>query len=142
MSTIWTPGGEVPVPPREPREQREPPLTSTDSTTARAKPADADPEEVARLKELTKQLAQTPASVVVTNHAMGLFELAALHLSQKPPNLPHAQLAIDAMGCLVEGLAGRLDDNEQVLKDALAQIRLAYVQLKKTSAGSPPPPES
>jgi len=70
-----------------------------------------------------------PAAVVVSNHLMGLYELAAIHLSQEPPNFPEAQVAIDAMAAVVEGMPGRLGENEPTLKDALGQLRLAYVQL-------------
>ena len=112
MSSIWTPGGERPVgPPDHGAPEHDEPT----------------PEE---LEELTRQLASTPAGVVVANHAMGLFELAALHLSQQPPNLAEASVAIDAMGALVEGLAGRLGESEHTLKDALAQLRVAFVQIR------------
>jgi hypothetical protein len=82
-----------------------------------------------RLTELRQQLVEAPASAVVANHSFGLFELAALHLSQKPPKLDDARLAIDALGCLVEGLEGRLGDQEVTLREGLAQLRLAYVQI-------------
>ena len=71
--------------------------------------------------------------MVVANHAYGLFELAALHLSSKPPNLAQARLAVDASGALVEGLGDRLGQVEAPLKEALAQIRLAYVQISEAS---------
>jgi hypothetical protein len=83
----------------------------------------------AEMDAVRQQLASVPAAVVVANHAMGLYELAAIHLSASPPNFPEAQLAIDAMSALVEGLDGRLGENEPTLKDALGQLRLAYVQL-------------
>ena len=38
-----------------------------------------------------------PAEVVVVNHVMGLYELAAIHLSSDTPDLVSAALAIDAM---------------------------------------------
>ena len=85
------------------------------------------------MEELRQQLAEAPAEVVIANHCFGLFELAALHLSLQPPQLPQARLAIDAMAAVVEGLAGRLGDQEQQLKDALAQLRMAYVQLQGAS---------
>jgi hypothetical protein len=66
----------------------------------------------------------------VANHAMGLFELAAIHLSLSPPRLGEASVAIDAMAALVDSLGDRLGPNASVLRDALAQIRLAYVQVK------------
>ncbi len=67
--------------------------------------------------------------MVVANHCYGLFELAAVYLSQQPPLLERAQLAIDALGCLVGGLEGRLGEAEPSLKDGLSQLRLAYVQI-------------
>ncbi len=76
------------------------------------------------------ELAGSPAEVVVANHCYGLFELAAVYLSQQPALLDHARLAIDALASLVEGLGGRLGDAEPQLKDGLSQLRLAYVQIE------------
>jgi hypothetical protein len=118
VSTIWTPGGEQPV------------GGGADGDT-RAEPTDAELE--AQMEELRRELADTPASAVVANHCFGLFQLAALHLSLQPPKLDQAQLAIDALGALIEGLAGRLGEEEQQLKDGLAQLRLAFVQIKATA---------
>jgi hypothetical protein len=67
--------------------------------------------------------------VVVANHCYGLFELAAVYLSQVPPLLPQSRLAIDALACLVDGLKGRLGEAEGPLKDGLSQLQLAYVQI-------------
>ena len=83
---------------------------------------------------MRRQLAQVPAEVVVANHAMGLYELAAIHLSAEPPNAEAAKLAIDAMGSLVDGLTGRLGEPENTLRDALAQLRLAFVQVTSDRA--------
>lgn len=77
-----------------------------------------------------ERLGQTPAHVVVVNHIMGLYELAAIHLSAEPPHLVEAALAIDACACLVEGLGARLGDEYPTLNDALSNIRLAFVQIK------------
>ena len=81
------------------------------------------------IDEVRRQLAQVPPEIVVANHAMGLYELAAIHLSQDPPNAAAAALAIDALGALVEGLAGRLGEAEPTLRDALSQMRLVFVQV-------------
>jgi hypothetical protein len=93
-------------------------------------------ELAARLDELRSQLMATPAEVVIANHAYGLFELAAIHLSQQPPHLDQARLAVDALGALVGGLAGRLGEAEPSLHDALAQIRLTYVQISEMAKGA------
>ena len=50
-------------------------------------------------------------------------------LPRPGPNLPQSRLAIDALAALVEGLGERLGEVEAPLKEALAQIRLAYVQI-------------
>jgi hypothetical protein len=124
MSSLWTPEGEHPV--------------DQDPETGTEAGGDEEPTE-AELTALRDQLARTPASVVVTNHCLGLWELAALHLSLRPPQLDEAALAIDALGALVERLEGRLGDEEATLRDGLAQLRLAFVSVKAaaTAARSP-----
>ncbi len=90
-----------------------------------------DVEEMASaLADARHRVAEAPASTVVANHAMGLYELAAIHLSHQPPRLAEAALGIDALACLVEGLGDRMGENSGVLRDALHQIRLAFVQIK------------
>jgi hypothetical protein len=115
MSSIWTPGGERPVGP-----------PSADELT------NEEQELLAELQAAREQLAGTPASLVVANHAIGLFQLAAIHLDREAPNLDDAKLAIDALGALVEGCQGRLGNEEDALVEALAQIRLAFVQVSES----------
>jgi len=82
------------------------------------------------LDDVRAKIGSVPAEVVVVNHVMGLYELAAIHLSATPPRLADAALAIDAVACLIEGLGTRLGDEHTTLVDALANIRLAFVQIK------------
>ena len=120
MSSLWTPGGERPVG-REPAGD-----DPTDLT--------ADQEELlGELQAAREQLANTPASLVVANHAIGLFQLAAIHLDRQPPNLEDARLAIDALAAIVDGLEGRLGEEEDALREALQQIRIAFVQVSRSS---------
>jgi hypothetical protein len=88
------------------------------------------------LDEARRRLAEAPAEVVVTNHVMGLYELAAIHLSAEQPNLPAASLAIDAMACLVDGLGDRLGEHTGTLRDALTTIRMAFVEVKRRATTS------
>jgi len=88
---------------------------------------------VAEMAETERQLASTPADVVVANHAMGMYELGAIHLRQNPPNLPQASLAIDALGALLDGLLGRLGDNEATLQQARTQLQQAYLAAQSTA---------
>jgi hypothetical protein len=123
VSTLWTPEGDKPVG-RYPQADDGQPLTE---------------EELAeRMDALRQQIAQTPVEQIVSQSAYQFFEIAALHLSVIPPQLDQAKLAIDAMGLLVEGLAGRLGPDGDTLTDGVTQLRLAFVQVSQ----SPPPPEA
>lgn len=94
------------------------------------------------MSDVRRQLAEVPAAVVVANHAMGLYELAAIHLSAAPPDLFQAALSIDAFACLVEGLGDRIGENAATLRDALGNIRIAFVQIKnQLTADAGPPAE-
>jgi hypothetical protein len=89
------------------------------------------------IEDVRKRLAEVPAEVVVANHVMGLYELAAIHLSAQPPNLPAASLAIDAVGILVDGLGDRLGTDTETLRSALANIRMAFVSIKSAAHSTP-----
>lgn len=91
---------------------------------------DALTDAEAAIDAARRRVAEVPAEVVVTNHVMGLYELAAIHLSSEPPDLASAALAIDAVGSLVEGLGDRLGPDAATMRDALANIRIAYVEIK------------
>jgi hypothetical protein len=133
MSTIWTPSGERPI-----RREPEPEAAAPTPRTAPSAPDEPSEEEMmARMAAVQQQLLETPAAVVIANHCIGLFQLAALHLEHDPPKLAEAKLAIDAMGAIVETLGPRLGEDEASLRDALTQLRLAYVQ-RQGGAGAPP----
>jgi hypothetical protein len=94
------------------------------------------------MDDVRRQLATVPADVVVANHVMGLYELAAIHLSANPPDLVSAALAIDAVACLVEGLGDRLGPDAPTLRDALGNIRIAFVQIKAQATAQAPAPDA
>ena len=145
MSTLWTPGGEVPVGDRPSEAGPATGAGASDPSPAGATAGvpqgfDLDslsPEEREQAEQYIRELAESrerlksvPASVVVANHAMGLYELAALHLADQPPNFAEATVAIDALGVLLDGMQGRLGEPEATLREAMSQIRMAFVQLK------------
>lgn len=138
--SLWTPDGEHPVdrnqpspaPAEEPAPQGPPGMPDFD---------DLSPEEQEQARQIAAEMAeaqsrilQTPADVVVANHVMGMYELAAIHLSQEEPKLEEAKLAVDAMAALVENLSGRLGENEPTLREALAQLRLVFVEVSSESS--------
>jgi hypothetical protein len=106
-------------PDRQPDDQQDDEMT-----------ADQAAEIEAAMAEARARLADVPAEVVVTNHVMGLYELGAIHLSSDTPDLVSASLAIDAMGMLVDGLGERLGDDTATMRDALANIKMAFVRVK------------
>ena len=95
-----------------------------------------------QVDDMRRELAGTPAEVVVANHCYGLFELAAVYLSQEPPLLEQARLAIDAFGAVVDVLRDRLGEAEPSLREGLSQIRLAFVQIDQSRAEATNPPGS
>ena len=109
--SLWTPSGEHPVGQEGPPAASPGPPPGSPGPPPAGPPGSADPGEAPPdVEELRRQLAEAPAEVVVANHCYGLFELAAVYLSQTPPLLAQAQLAIDALGYLVDGLGDRLGE--------------------------------
>jgi hypothetical protein len=105
--------------------------TAPDAGDGAAAPGDDTlADAAAAIDEARRRVAEAPAEVVITNHVMGLYELGAIHLSSEPPDLASAALAIDAVGCLVEGLGDRLGADAPTMRDALANIRMAFVEVK------------
>lgn len=90
---------------------------------------------MAALAEARQRLAEVPVQTVITNHAMGMWELAAIHLSSDPADLGSAAIAIDAFAAVVETLGERLGPEHETLTAALSNIRMAFVQVR-TSANT------
>lgn len=137
--TLWTPGGEQ-TPDPEPSA-----TTGGDDPSL----ADLSPEDRARLEvmqaemaEVREQLLAAPASVVIANHAMGIYELAAIHLTAPTPQLSEVVLAIDALAALLDALTGRLGDAEPALVDARDQLREAYLEVRSRVRGGDAAPEA
>jgi hypothetical protein len=157
MSSLWTPGGEHEVPRREAGGQA-PAGPAPEGGSAGGGLSYQDvlaslpPEDRARLEAMSpedreralaqlhqmaeemadvqRQMAEAPAAVIIANHAMGIYELATIHLRQQPPNLTEARVAIDAFGALLGALQGQLGPDEATLIQALQQLRMVYVQLQ------------
>ncbi|MDH3294205.1 MAG: hypothetical protein OER95_07775 [Acidimicrobiia bacterium] len=148
MSTLWTPDGEHDVP--RPKTEEGPgvegdvsaPGGATDGFETGADGPELTAEQEEQAKAMAKELAEararilaTEASTVIANHAFGIYELAAIHLTADAPKLAEAQVAIDALSALVNGLRGRLGENEGVLTDALQQAQLLFVQRTEAAGG-------
>ena len=91
------------------------------------------PEQEAEMRAMAQQIAETPSRDWVLNTAVTLANVAGTKLDLG--EVADAQLAIDALGALVETLGPRLGEAEAPLRQTLAQLRMAYAQMV-----APPPP--
>src|SRR6185436_18727147 len=108
MSSLWTPSGERPIGRPEPE-----PAPTAPTRRGPVDPDELTDEEMAeQMMLMQEQVLATPAAVVVANHCMALFELAALYLSAQPPKLDDAQVAIDAMAAVIDAVGPRFGPNE------------------------------
>jgi hypothetical protein len=139
--SLWTPSGEHPVD----RERRESGTSRSAPPGAEEAPSleDLSPEERAQVEEMARQveaaqkrMLELPGGSVVGQHALHFYELAALYLSQDPPRVDDARLAIDALTAVVEQLGNRLGDAEDPLRQALTQLQLAFVEVSKQTGAS------
>jgi hypothetical protein len=108
---------------------------------------DLTPEQLEQLRE---QLASVPAGAVVAETAVSLVTMAQLRLGLPPEqyarfrDLDAARLLIDALGGLLAATEGRLGAPEPSLRQALADLRLAFTEVAASTGGSAPrtPPET
>lgn len=140
MSTLWTPGGEIPVDRNAPAEPTAPPSRRQPSgerppgaqRPGGQPPGDQPSED--QLDQMRQQLLEAPASDVIAQHLMAFYELAAMHLSSDEPRLPDAKLAIDAIEAVLSGLAGRLGPAEEAIGGAVPQLKMAFVEASDRAA--------
>src|SRR6202012_3364214 len=140
MSSLWTPsgehfpkeaGGDTASPPPGQPGGTDPTRTSPEAPLTQEQAA-----AQAEVDAMRAQLAHTPAEVVVANHCYGLFELAAIYLSQNPPQLFQARLALDGLGALLARVRGGLGGARPVRVESLPQLRVAFVSLEGAEKSS------
>jgi hypothetical protein len=123
VSTLWTPSGE-----HQPEE--EPAAAAGDQT-------EISQEQVEEFLRFQAEITSVPVVDLVANHAFGLQQLAMMHLMEVPnpdgtvtaPRLDEAGLAIDALSALVDTLGDRLGRHHDDLRQAVTELRLAFVEL-------------
>jgi hypothetical protein len=135
--SLWTPDGERPVPPAN-AQQAAPPATEMPDGE---QPLTPEQEEQARamaheLAEARARLLETEVAAVLTNHAMGIYELAAIHLTADQPKFDEARLAIDALAGLLSAVEGRIGDDEPTLREAVQGLQMAFVQRSSAEAAA------
>jgi hypothetical protein len=126
VSSIWTPSGEH-------RPDPEP----SGGVPPEGEALELTQEQYDDLLRARAELAAIPVADIIANHAIGLQQLAVIHLLPDPdaegnprePRLAEASLAIDALGALVDTLGDRLAPHHEALREAVSQLRLAFVEL-------------
>ena len=138
--SLWTPGGEVPVERGGGSTPTPPPQDADAPGPGQVDLESLSPEERAQAEAMIAQMAQAqaeiadaPADALVANHALGLFELAAIKLNAQPPRVDDARLAIDALAGLVDAVGERLGEGGPQLREALATVQAAWVQVNSAT---------
>lgn len=137
MTGLWTPNGEI-QPEKEPESNVD---SSAPEGLEEALAGLSDEEKQAALEQISQmrsELLSTPAKDIVGNHIVGFYELASVHLSEaanaqgtnREDRLREASLCIDAMAAVVQGLGDRLEQHSEPLQAALAQMQMAFAQVK------------
>lgn len=144
MSSIWTPQGEVSP---EPESSGESQLGTKDELEDAFAGMSEEEKQAAldQIRAMRTELLATPAADIIGNHIVGFYELASVHLSEaanatgaeKDKRLAETSLCIDAMGSTLDGLGDRLGNHVEPLQAALAQMRLAFAQVKSGQMSEP-----
>lgn len=95
---------------------------------------------LAEMGRVRQEMLAVPASEIVANHLMGIYELGAIHLGENPPNFAEATIAIEALRAVLDRLSGKFADAEPVLRQALTQLQQVFVELKEQVEARPGSP--
>ena len=127
-------GGHQPPPrpatpdpePVDPQAAEQAPSFTPEPTTPSPQDPVWTPEQEAEARRIVEDIVQTPSLDWVLNAAVNLANVAGTKLEMGA--VPDAQLAIDALAAIVNGLGSRLQDAEAPLKQTLSQLQIAYAQ--------------
>lgn len=153
MSSLWTPDGEHEVPPAGSGEPSGPGTADPGDASAETLRAAAaaigvdldsldDQEraelaaELEQMMQVRREVANTPAAEMLTNHMMRLFDLTTIYLEGDPPAFADAATVIEAFRALLEALGSRLGESEEVLTEALGQLQMLFVRVKDAAEGA------
>ena len=156
MSSLWTPDGERPVPPKgqdpapptgaqgsEAGDPSEPLRAAAQALGVDLDALDEDERrqlaaELEEMLRVRREIAATPASEMVSNHLMRFLDLATIYLEGEPPAFAEAATAIEAFRCVLDGIGDRLGEHRATLTEALGQVQMIFVQVKEAHEGRSP----
>ena len=154
--SLWTPDGERPVS-REPAPAGGPggaaapgagpsddPLTAAAAAMGIDLASLTEDEKLQLQGELTemmrvrREVSATPVGEMLANHQMRLFDLATIYLEADPPAFAEAATVIEAFRAVLDGVGDRLGDQQALLAEALGQLQMIFVQVKRQTEGTAP----
>lgn len=143
MGSLWTPDGEREVPrAEEPPAPAGAPDPGDDPLRAAAAAIGVDldaldEDDKARLRaeleemmRVRREVAATPVADVLANHLMRLFDLVTIYLEASPPGFAEAATVIEAYRGTLEAVEDRLGEHASMLREALGQAQMLFVQVK------------
>lgn len=125
------PQAEAPPPPEAPPVAPEPPSPTEPAgdpgpQAAPGEPPVWTPQQEEEARRIAEEIVRTPGLDWVVNTAVTLANVSATKLEFGDP--ADAQVTIDALAALLNGVGSRLQEAEAPLKQTLAQLQLAYTQ--------------
>jgi Domain of unknown function (DUF1844) len=108
--------------------------------------SESEQQERDPLEEMDEQLASFSAGDVIAEASLSLVALAYVRLGVPPEqheqyrDLEAARLLIDALGGMLAGVEGRVGAAEPGLRDALARLRMTYVEVAARVQAGPAGP--
>lgn len=160
MSSLWTPDGEHRVPRRQSPAPEAPAPDGTVGTAGAGDELTGDPlraaadalgldldamsdedreqlrEELAEMTRARREAATVPAAEVLAGYLSRWIDHVIIYLQAEPPVFTEAATMIEALRATLDGVGPRLGDNEPVLREALGQAQMIFVQVKDATTAT------
>ncbi len=94
--------------------------------------------ELEQMMAARREIANTPAAEMISNHLIRFLDLATIYLESEPPAFADAATAIEAFRAVLEGVGDRLGESQPMLTEALGQVQMIFVQVKQAHEGGAP----
>jgi hypothetical protein len=133
--------GPAPEPPTQP----EPPPPAPPSAAEESPPSPPPgperqqvwtPEQEDEARRMVEEIRRVPSADWVMSSLMTLVNVASVKL--EAGDLDGAQLAIDALTGILDGVGTRLGENEVPLRQVATQLKMAYAQAATSATGGGP----
>jgi hypothetical protein len=129
-------GPEPPPASQAPAPEQAPPPTPPPAD----RPQVWTPEQEDEARRMVEEIRRVPSADWVLSNLMTLVNVASVKL--EAGDLDGAQLAIDALGGILDAVGSRLGENEAPLRQVATQLKMAYAQATSSATQGPAGPSS